>query len=228
MKKVLGILMISALTISATAQKTYIQGGLNLANITKTEDGQTQDNNILPTFNVGIMHQFSLSPVIGLETGLLFEGKGAKAETYFTSSTDNNYIKSKFNPLYFQVPLNLLLKVPMGAGSQLYFNAGPYAAIGVAGKSKTESKILGVNSTSESNIKFTSTDPNVDDGAYDKLKRFDFGLNFGAGIALKHLIIKANYGLGLTKINSTETNNNANDKNKYRTVSISVGIPIGK
>jgi hypothetical protein len=32
--------------------------------------------------------------------------------------------------------------------------------------------------------------------------------------------------LGLAKINSTQTNNSTNDKNKYRTVSISVGIPL--
>ena len=32
----------------------------------------------------------------------------------------------------------------------------------------------------------------------------------------------------IAKINSTESNNNANDKNKYRTLSFSVGIPLGK
>ena len=60
------------------------------------------------------------------------------------------------------------------------------------------------------------------------LTRFDFGLNFGGGFQFKHLILKANYGLGLAKINSTQSNNNANDKNKYRTLSFSVGIPLGK
>ncbi len=229
MKKLLIVLVITVLSSSlAMAQKTYIQAGVNLANITKTENGQTQNNNTLTSFNVGIMHSFGLSPFVDLETGLLFEGRGAKAETYFTSATDNNYSKSKFNPYYFQVPLNILLKVPLTPGTKLFFNAGPYAAIGVAGKAKRETKLLGVQSNSESNIKFTSTDPNVNDAAYDKLKRFDFGLNFGTGVSFKHLILKANYGLGLTKINSKQTDNNANDKNKYRTLSFSVGIPIGK
>jgi len=229
MKRVLNVLVMSGLlTVSATAQKTYVQGGLNLSNISKTTDGQTEKNNMLASFNVGLMHQFGLSPVVDLETGLLFEGRGSKAETYFTNSTDNNYTKSTFHPLYFQVPVNLLFKVPLATGTDLLFNAGPYAAIGVGGKAKTESRILGIDSKSETNIKFTSTDPNEDDAAYDKLKRFDFGLNFGAGISFKHLLIKANYGLGLTKINSTQTNNNENDKNKYRTMSFSVGIPIGR
>ena len=226
MKKLLSVLVITVLSISAMAQKTYIQGGVNLANITKTEDGQTQDNNTLTTFNVGVMHRFGLSPFIDLETGLLFQGMGAKAQTYFTASKDDNYTKSTFHPLYFQVPLNILLKVPVGPGTKLFFNAGPYAAIGVAGKSKTETKLLGVQSNSESNIKFTSTDPTVDDAAYDKLKRFDFGLNMGGGLQFKHLIFKANYGLGLAKINSTQSNNTSNDKNKYRTASVSVGISL--
>ena len=40
-------------------------------------------------------------------------------------------------------------------------------------------------------------------------------------------LLKANYGFGLTKINSTEGNNSADDKNKYRTLSFLVGIPLG-
>ena len=226
MKKVLNVLVITMLSISATAQKTYVQAGVNLANITNTNDGKTEDNNILTTFNVGIMHRLGLSPFVDLETGLLFMGKGSKAETHFTPG--DNYIKSTFHPLYFEVPLNVLVKIPIGTGANVFFNAGPYAAIGVAGKAKTQSRFLGIESSSESNIKFTSTDPNVDDAAYDKLKRFDFGLNFGGGVSFKHLMLKANFGLGLTKINSTQTDNDSNDKNKYRTVSFSVGIPIGK
>jgi hypothetical protein len=34
--------------------------------------------------------------------------------------------------------------------------------------------------------------------------------------------------LGLAKIRSTETDNSSNDKNKYRTVSVSLGIPLGR
>ena len=122
------------------------------------------------------------------------------------------------------MPLNVLVKIPVGLGANLFFNAGPYAAIGVAGKVKTQSRFLGIESSSESNIKFTSTDPNVDDAAYDKLKRFDFGVNVGGGLEYSHVLLKLNYGFGLTKINSTESNNSVNDKNKYRVFSINVGV----
>lgn len=212
-----------------SSAQVYIQGGLNLANITKTNNGQTEKNNILPSFNVGILGRFGLSKEVDLESGLLFTGHGSKAETYFNGG--NDYVKSRFNPFYLQVPLNAVVKVPLEKGTGLFFHAGPYVAMGIGGKSKMESKIGPLISSSNSNIKFSNDDPftsQQDDAAYDKLKRFDFGLNFGGGFEFEHLILKANYGLGLAKINSTESNNTENDKNKYRTLSFSIGIPLGK
>jgi hypothetical protein len=229
MKKIiLGLVLTTTIALSTKAQ-VYIQGGLNLANITKTNDGQTENNNILPSFNLGILGRLDLASYFDLESGLLLTGHGSKAETYFNGGS--NYVKTKFNPLYLQVPLNAVVKIPMANKSAVFFHAGPYVAMGIGGKSKRDSKILGVTSSSESDIKFSNDDPftsQQDDAAYDKLKRFDFGLNFGGGFQFKHVILKANYGLGLAKINSTQSNNNANDKNKYRTLSFSVGIPLGK
>jgi Outer membrane protein beta-barrel domain len=230
MKRVfLTLTLITAITAVTRAQ-VYIQGGLNLANITKTNDGQTEDNNILPSFNVGVLGRLPLADVFSLESGVLLTGRGSKAETYFNGTS--NYVKTKFNPLYLEVPLNAVVKIPLGAKeSSVFFNAGPYVAMGIAGKSKRDSKILGITSSETSDIKFSNDDPftsEEEDAAYDRLKRFDFGLNFGGGFQFQHFIIKANYGLGLAKINSTESNNNTNDKNKYRTLSFSVGIPLGK
>ena len=226
MKKLLITAFAFAMLTSAKAQ-LYIQGGVNLANITKTTSGQTEDNNMLTTFNAGILGRFGLSKVIDLESGLLFTGRGSKAETYFISgSTTDNYVKTKFNPYYIEVPLNLVVRVPVKGTHGLFFNAGPYAAIGVAGKSTTDQKNLGISSHSENDIKFANDDPftsRQEDASYYKLKRFDFGLNVGGGFDLGKILLKVNYGYGLTKINSTESNNTSDDKNKYRTLSFSVG-----
>ncbi len=220
------ILMIG--TTNVQAQMTYVQGGLNLANISSGTNGSTQKNNFLPTFNAGIMTRFGLSKVVDLETGLLFTGKGAKAETFFTN---DDFVKSKFNPLYIELPLNIVVSIPFGDHTGLFVNAGPYAAVGVAGKSKTETRLVGVNSSTSSNIKFSNDNPftsEQDDAGYNKIKRFDFGANVGAGIQLSAILFKVNYGFGFAKINSTQGNNNADNKNKYRTWSFSVGIPISK
>ena len=222
------MLLLTIIALNSKAQ-IYVQGGLNLANITKTNDGQTEKNSILPSFNAGLLGRFELSSTFDLESGVLLSGHGSKAETYYNGG--NSYVKTKFNPFYIQVPLNAVVKIPLEKKSGIFFNAGPYVAIGVGGKSKAESKIGPLLSSSTKTIAFSNDDPftsQEEDAAYNKLKRFDFGLNVGGGFEFEHLILKVSYGLGFAKINSTESNNTANDKNKYRTLSFSVGIPIGK
>lgn len=229
MKRLLTGIAVLFITSHASAQLFYAQGGLNLANITTTNNGQTEKNNVLATFNAGLMGRFGLSKEVDLESGLLLTGRGSKAETYFNGG--NDYVKSSFNPMYIELPLNLVVSIPLEKTSGIFFNGGPYVAMGVGGKSKTNSKFGPLTSSSSSSIKFSNDDPftsQQDDAAYDKLKRFDFGINLGGGFQFEHLLLKVNYGLGLAKINSTESNNTVNDKNKYRTVSISVGIPLGK
>lgn len=232
MKK-LFLLAITASAIASAQAQFYVQGGVNLANITKNNAGETSDNNMLATFNAGLLGRFGISKMFDLETGLLFTGRGSKTETYFSGNADDNYIKSKFNPYYLELPLNAVIKFPLDTkGTNSFFiHAGPYVAMGIAGKAKMESKFIGLTSTATESIQFNNDDPSTseqEDATYDKLKRFDFGANVGAGIDLGSVILKANYGLGLTKINSTETNNSENDKNKYRTLSFSVGIPLGR
>jgi hypothetical protein len=231
-KKLMAVFLLTVTGICARAQ-FYVQGGLNLANITRTKDGQTQKNNLLPSFNVGFMGRFGLSDVFDLESGLLLTGRGSKATTYFTNASDDNYLKTRFNPIYLEVPLNAVVKFPLLAKSKsnIFVNAGPYIAMGVFGKSSVDQRIFGAASSSSSDIKFSIDDPfasEQDDANYNKLKRFDYGINLGGGIDFGKFILKANYGMGLAKINSTQSNNSADDKNKFRTFSISAGIPLGK
>lgn len=231
MKKLLAVAFCAALFTNAQSQHLYLQGGVNLANISTSNSGATERNNMLTTFNAGLMARSNAAEPIALEAGLMLEGRGAKSNTYINSSTDDNYIKTKFNPLYLEVPVNLIVRIPLQSKSNIFVNAGPYVAMGIAGKSKVETKILGSTSNSTYDIKFNNDDPSTtqqEDARYDRLKRFDYGVNVGAGFDLGKILLKANYELGLAKINSTQTDNNANDKNKYRTVSVSIGIPLSR
>ena len=222
MKKLLIIALCAGLFSTAKSQ-IYVQGGLNLSNITTSNSGSTQKNKMLTTFNAGFMGRSNSSEAIALETGLLLDGRGSKAE----EGSGNNYYKATFNPLYLEVPVNLILRLPLESKSNIFINAGPYIAMGIAGKSKLEGQLGGTTINSTEDIQYTSTDPNANDQAYSKLKRFDYGINVGAGLDLKKILLKVNYGYGLAKINSTQTDNSSNDKNKYRIVSISLGIPLG-
>lgn len=234
MKKLLSIAAFAAITLTSKAQ-VYIQGGLNFANITADATGNIEKNNMLTTYNAGLLGRFDLSKSIDVETGIILTGKGSHAETYFSVATSDyyldNYIKTKFNPLYLEVPLNLVLKFPFQKSMNFFIHGGPYVAVGIAGKATTESKFSGITSSSTNNIAFNNDDPftsGQEDAGYNKLKRFDLGMNVGGGLDLGKVILKANYGMGFTKINSTETNNSADEKNKYRVISFSVGIPLGR
>lgn len=230
MKKLLVLAFFAGSFVNARSQ-IYVQGGVNFANISTSKSGATQKSNLLTSFNAGIMARSNSTEPIALEAGLLLNSKGAKSNTYLTSSTDDNYIKTTFNPLYLELPVNVILRLPLESKNNIFINAGPYIAMGIGGKSKVETKILGTVTHSSSDIQFNNDDPSTtqqEDASYNKLKRFDYGVNVGAGIDVGKLIIKANYGYGLAKINSTETDNSANNKNKYRTVSVSLGIPLGR
>lgn len=231
MKKLLMAAVCIAFFTTAKSQRIYVQGGVNLSNISTSNSGATQKNNMLTSFNAGILVRSNMAEPVALETGLLLEGKGAKSDTYLTSSTDDNYVKSRFNPLYLELPLNIVFRLPLQtSSSNIFINAGPYVAMGIGGKSKVDSKFLGVASSSSKDIEFNNDDPTTnqqEDASYNKLKRFDYGVNIGAGFDLGKVLLKANYGLGLAKINSKSTDNSSNDKDKYRVWSISVGIPFG-
>ena len=225
MKKLLALALCAGLFTTAKSQKVYVQGGVNLSNITTSNSGSTEDSHLLTTFNAGIMARSNNAEPIALEAGLLVEGKGAKS----SGGSGNTNYDATFNPLYLQLPVNLVIRVPLQTNnSNIFVFGGPYIAMGIAGKSKVKGQILGANIDNTKDIQFTNVDPNDNDQAYSKLKRFDYGVNVGAGIDLGKILLKANYGMGLSKISSMQTNNGENAKNKYRVVSISLGIPLSR
>ena len=125
MKTLLSIALLT-LFFSQTKSQLYVQAGVNLANITTTSSGQTEKNNMLTTFNAGILGRFDLSKTIDLESGLLSDGRGSKAETYFTSGTDDNYVKTRFNPLYLELPLNLIVRIPLEKNTNIFLHKKIY------------------------------------------------------------------------------------------------------
>ena len=207
----------------------YIKGGLNLSNISVNSNGTVNDAKTLATFHAGIVGDIPLLPVLSLQAGLSLNGKGAKTAYYADNSNQNdNYVKTTFNPLYLELPVNLVFKVPLGDNSRFFIGAGPYVAMGVGGKTKTDVKILGVSSSSNENITFNNDNPTTtqqEDASFNRVRKFDYGVNALAGIETGKLLLGVNYGLGLTKINSNG-DNNSNDKNKYRVFSVSVGFKL--
>jgi len=221
--------IVSLFILSGTnAQKSSIilRGGLNLANVTISENGRVDDAKNLASFQAGFIGDVSLGQFIALQPGLLVSGKGSKTQSGET--TDANYFKATTNPIYLEVPLNLVFKFGANGSPNFFAGAGPYLAIGIAGKNKTEGKFFGTSFRSEDDIIWSDDDPttlNYEEGAgFGIMKRFDYGLNGTAGIDLKKAVISVNYGLGLAKLQSGS--NNEDDNNKHRVLSFTIGFKL--
>lgn len=211
----------------ANAQKARIQAGVNLANISVTDNGRVDDSKMLSSFNVGIVGDIPLAPFISFQPGVLYTGKGSKVQNG-TEGT-NGYFKQTFNPQYIEIPATIVLKTPGVTGTRLFAGAGPYLAIGIGGKTKTEGQnLLGTYNT-ERDIVFSNDDPstlNEEEGTgFNIVKRFDYGLNGTAGIETKSFILSANYGLGLAKLQSG-SNSSADNNNKHRVLSFTLGFKL--
>jgi hypothetical protein len=203
-----------------------IQAGLNLSNISTTAGGRVNDANALRTLQAGVIGDFQLGGPIFLQPGLLYSGKGSKVQSGTEGA--NGYFRQTFNPYYLEIPVTLVVKTPALGMGRFFAGAGPYLAVGIRGKNKTEGRtLLGVNYNIERDIQFSNDDPSTlteEEGAgFGIIKRFDYGMNAVAGFEGSSMVLSAGYGLGLAKIHSG-AGSGSDHNNKYRVISLSLGF----
>src|ERR1051325_3173551 len=109
MKKLI-FLAVPFLMLTANAQKSsaVIKGGLNLANVSITNNGRIDNANTLTSFQVGIIGDINCTKFIAFQPGILLTGKGTKTQD--GNPSDANYYKATTNPVYIEIPLNLVFK----------------------------------------------------------------------------------------------------------------------
>ena len=109
-KHILLILPLFFILLNSNAQKSSVilRGGLNLANVTISENGRIDDAKTLTSFQAGFIGDVSLGQFFSLQPGLLVTGKGSKTQS--GEPTDASYFKATSNPIYLEVPLNLVFK----------------------------------------------------------------------------------------------------------------------
>ena len=184
------------------------RAGNNLANITMEDiKGQNGvDNTINKKFHLGGIVEYDLSrqsDILCLESGLFLSWKGTKLEY-------SNYLNTEtITPIYLEIPVNALYNADLGPNKfQIYF--GPYVGVGIAGKIK-----YGSNNTS-TRINF---------GKSGDMKVYDFGLNMGAGFRIDDILVRLQYGYGLTNLDPADLSSH---EMKNRVISISIGCMFGK
>lgn len=200
-----------------------VKAGFNLADMKyepKDETNGTPDANSLPSFNAGFIVDVPLIQGLALQPGLMVSGKGSKVA--YTTNNLGNYTTT-INPIYLEVPVNILFKPQIGPGTRLYFGAGPYFAMGIAGKQKftfEDAPIIGNGYTSH-HLKFGN-------GSDDDLKATDVGANVLAGFEFSNgLIVGAQYGISFTN-NAPDNSNNKSKILRNKVLSFSVGYLFGK
>ena len=221
--------LFSLFVLCANAQKSsaILRGGINLANVSITKDGGIDDAKMLTSFQAGIIGNLHITSFLALQPGVLFTGKGTKTQR--GNEGDANFYRATANPYFIEVPVNLVFKTPTGS-SNFFVGAGPYIAMGIGGKNKVNGSIAGISYSSEKNIEFSNDDPttlNEEEGAgFGIMKRFDYGLNGTIGIEASNLVISANYGLGLAKLQSGSGGSGSDNNNKHRVLSFTLGFKL--
>ncbi len=193
------------------AQTFEIKGGLSMSNMMAKDDDRDYDDDfkMKPGFHVGFNSIVPISGDLFFSGGLLFTTKGTKM--------DVSDVTTKKNLYYLDLPLNVMFQHELG-GITLIAQAGPYVGLGLFGKNKIDGKVLGVDISEEEDIEWGS-----DDDA--DLKRLDFGLTFGGGVALNNLTLGLSYDLGLANVSPSDNNGY---KESHRVLKLSLGYRFGK
>ncbi len=224
----LSLLLVTVTVVSAQKSSVFIKGGLgDLANVSIKENGDIDDARTLPSFHVGLQGDLAIiKNVLSIQPGILFTGKGSKIQS--GEAGQNGYYRAVTNPYYIEVPVNVVLKLPLGADAKFFVGAGPYAAVGIGGKRKLDFQAIGITYNRTDKIEFSDDDPTTagEEGAgFGILRRFDYGLNGTIGFEGEKALFSVNYGLGLAKLQSG-ADNTADEQNKHRVLSFTVGFRL--
>jgi hypothetical protein len=201
MKSYLKSLLAILFTVIFTGMQAQIRPGyifgLNVSTVTLKTNGAKS----VPEKPVGIHFggycKIPLTRNFAFQPALLLSAKGSN---YTIDSVDYS-----LSPIYVEVPLIAMYSFGSDA-IKISFFGGPYFACGAGGYKIEQGGELNT-------ISYGS-------GKNNDLKRFDIGLNFGAGLQIGGLLISAQYGKGISNV-SPETPIYSEMKNKVIGISIS-------
>ena len=179
-KLILMVVAVAAMaTTSAFAQLQFgAKVGANLSNFAVSE-GDGPDMKI--GFNLGATVDFGFTDELFLFSGLELTQKGAKESFDYGEK-----VTVKYRPLYLQIPIHIAYKFDLGS-VKIVPEAGPFLAIGIAGKIVSDAK-------DSDSVNFFDKEEGFTD------KRFDLGIGAGVGVEFGQFGVKLGYDYGLMNI----------------------------
>lgn len=154
--------------------------------------------------HVGAIVDIPLRKNLSFQPAFLFSSKGSD---FVSDTADFN-----LSPIYIEIPLNVISNFGF-KGTNISLSAGAYVAYAIGGY--------------RIEIEGDLTDLEYGTGESDDLRPFDAGLNFGAGITIKSLMIVLQYGIGLIDISAGEFKD-SELKNRVISISVKSIIPVIK
>jgi hypothetical protein len=218
--KLLIVVTIFCITTQTYSQKFAVKGGLNLSNMVFKEGDSTLSDDyesnigfhLGGTFEIPMVQNFSLEP------GIFVSTKGVHQEVSQELFGVKIAMKMNMNLYYIDIPFNAKYAIKIG-DNRLYGLLGPYLGVGLTGKLKTESTVMNQTEKTEETIIFDSKKEEF------HLNRFDYGLQFGAGVEIKSFLVCVSYSYGIGNI-LPNTENDSSVKNTV--LSISLGYVLNK
>lgn len=177
-----------------------LRAGLNMSTLSLVEDNHTYTTDSRTAWHVGAIVDIPLMQSLYVQSGLYFMNKGGK-------ETEEEDYKLTYSPMYLEIPVLASYRYDFGSAAQLQINVGPYFAYGVGGKVKEE---------------YDGEEDSEDFFHEDNAKKFDCGLQFGAGVTFaSHYYLGFAYDLGLSNI--AKNSGDSDGKIKNRSWMISLG-----
>ncbi len=227
-KLILSFALIAITTLGANAQVSFgIQAGANFAMGKSSTDiaipGYALTNDPKVGVLGGFLAEIPFGDKIAFRPEFNFIQKGSKSGFSFIGSGSDEY---KYTLNYIELPLNVVYKLPVGAGN-FFFGLGPALAFGLSGKVKyTDASNSAYNETLD--IKFDGkkdddiTNPSDND---IHLKRFDVGLNLIAGYKLPMgVFFRVAYTHGFMDVDPNKDNRDPDDRRSYKNRGVNIGV----
>lgn len=168
-----------------------IRAGLNLSDLSLSDEGVTFDTNSRAGFHIAVTDQILLchKMPLYLETGLVFSSRGGKVKD------------DTMRPSYLQIPvlINYHFNIKNIVSIQPF--AGIYYGVGICGKAKDK----------DENVKYDIF------GKNGGLKRSDLGVRLGAGVEWHHFYFGLGYEIGcLNQLKDTDLDGDKLNKDRAK------------
>jgi hypothetical protein len=192
-----------------------VKAGVNASNI----HFNLSTTDPIPGYQAGLMADIGLSSHFSIHPAVLVNAKGFITDLDFRDQNGQLQERARgtFRLVYAEVPVLLIYKGELGKKWHWYGGVGPYAGIGITGKSKWNSNII-ANKKEKITFRKQSTTGYI-------YKRMDYGLNAAAGVEKGRVQLGINYSYGLTGIIPQE---NITVKTYNRTLAMTAGYWFGK